>query len=58
LLIAVKSKTGSGTLYKVDYVLRVATEGGVAPTEPPTVEGATARVKYHAIYIFLRRLNG
>jgi uncharacterized protein DUF3455 len=58
LLIAVKSKSGSGTLDKVDYVLRVATDGGVAPTERPNVEGATARVKYDAIYIFLRRLNG
>ena len=58
LLIAVKSKSGSGTLDKVDYVLRVATDGGAAPTEPPNGEGATARVKYHAIYIFLRRLNG
>jgi len=58
LLIAVKSKNGSGTLDKVDYVLRVATDGGVAPGEPPSVEGATARVKYHAIYIFLRRLSG
>ena len=58
LLIAVKSKSGSGTLDKVDYVLRVATDGGIAPTEPPNVEGATAKVKYHAIYIFLRRLNG
>jgi hypothetical protein len=58
LLIAVKSKKGSGTLDKVDYVLRVATDGGVAPTEPPNVEGATARVKYHAIYIFLQRLKG
>jgi hypothetical protein len=58
LLIAVKSKSGSGTLDKVDYVLRVATDGGVAPVEPPNVVGATARVKYHAIYIFLRKLNG
>jgi len=58
LLIAVKSKSGSGTLDKVDYVLRVATDGGVAPVEPPNVDGATARVKYHAIYIFFRRLNG
>ena len=54
LLVAVKSKSGSGTLDKVDYVMRVATDGGVAPTEPPTAEGATVRVKYHAIYIFLR----
>jgi Protein of unknown function (DUF3455) len=58
LLIAAKLKTGSGTLDKVDYVLRVATDGGVAPTEPPNGEGPMARVKYHAIYIFLRRLNG
>jgi Protein of unknown function (DUF3455) len=58
LLIAVKSKSGSGTLEKVDYVLRVATDGGAAPTEPPSVEGAAASVKYHAIYIFLRKLNG
>jgi Protein of unknown function (DUF3455) len=58
LLIAVKSKSGSGTLDKVDYVMRVATDGGVAPTEPPSVEGATARIKYNAIYIFLRKLNG
>jgi hypothetical protein len=58
LLIAVKSKSGSGTLDNVDYVLRVATDGGLAPTEPPKVEGATAKVKYYAIYIFLRRLPG
>ena len=55
LLVAVKSKSGSGTLDKVDYVMRVATDGGVAPTAPPTAEGATVRVKYHAIYIFLRK---
>ena len=35
LLVAVKSKSGSGTLDKVDYVMRVATDGGIAPTEPP-----------------------
>jgi hypothetical protein len=57
LLIAVKSKSGSGTLDKIDYVLRVATDGGVAPDQPPNVEGATASVKYHAIYIFLRKLH-
>jgi hypothetical protein len=58
LLIAVKSKSGSGILEMVDYVLRVATDGGAAPSEPPNVEGATARVKYHAIYIFLSRFKG
>ena len=55
LLVAVSSKSGSGTLAKVDYVMRVATDGGVAPKEAPKAEGATARVKYHAIYIFLRK---
>jgi hypothetical protein len=55
LLVAVKSKSGSGTLDKVGYVMRVATDGGLAPTEPPTAEGATLKVKYHAIYIFLRK---
>jgi hypothetical protein len=55
LLLAVKSKSGSGTLDKVDYVMRVATEGGVAPTDVPRAEGVTVRVKYHAIYIFLRK---
>jgi Protein of unknown function (DUF3455) len=54
LLLAVKSKSGSGILTKVDYVMRVATDGGVAPTEVPK-EGATVRVKYHAIYIFLQK---
>lgn len=58
LLIAVESKSGSGTLEKVDYVMRVATEGGTAPIESPKVEAATAKVKYRAIYIFLRGLNG
>jgi carbamoylphosphate synthase small subunit len=55
LHVAVKSKSGSGTLDKVDYVMRVATDGGVAPTEPLGAEGATVKVEYHAIYIFLRK---
>jgi Protein of unknown function (DUF3455) len=55
LLIAVKSKSGSGTLDNVDYVMRIATDGGVAPSDPPKAEGATVRVEYHAIYIFLRK---
>jgi Protein of unknown function (DUF3455) len=55
LLLAVKSKSGSGTLDKFDYVMRVATDGGIAPTEVPSAEGAMVRVKYHAIYIFLRK---
>ena len=55
LLVAVKSKSGSGTLDKVDYVMRVATEGGVAPAEPPKTQDETAKAKYHAIYLFLHK---
>jgi hypothetical protein len=54
LLLSVKSKSGSGLLEKADYVMRVATDGGVAPTTPPKEENETARVKYHAIYLFLK----
>jgi hypothetical protein len=55
LLLAVKSKSGSGILDKVDYVMRVATNGGVAPAEPPKAEGETVKVKYQAIYLFLHK---
>ncbi len=55
LLLAVKSKSGSGILDKVDYVMRVATNGGVAPAEPPKAEGETVKVKYHAISSFSTR---
>jgi hypothetical protein len=55
LLVAVKSKSGSGILNQVDYVMRIATEGGVAPVEPPKAEGETAKIKYHAVYLFLHK---
>jgi hypothetical protein len=55
LLVAVKSRSGSGLLDKVDYVVRISTEGGVPPNELPKTERETARVKYHAIYLFLQR---
>jgi hypothetical protein len=51
----VKARSGSGTLDKVDYVMRVATEGGVAPAEPPKTQDETAKAKYHAIYLFLHK---
>jgi hypothetical protein len=56
LLLAVKSKSGSGLLEKVDYVMRIATEGGIAPATPPKGEGETVKVKYHAIYLFLKTI--
>ena len=55
LLIAVKTRSGSGILDKVDYVMRVATEGGAAPAEPPKTQDETAKAKYHAIYLFLHK---
>jgi hypothetical protein len=33
LLVAVKSRSGSGLLGKVDYVVRISTEGGVPPND-------------------------
>lgn len=55
LLVAVKSRNGSGILDKADYVMRIATEGGAAPTEPPKAEGETTNIKYRAIYLFVRK---
>jgi Protein of unknown function (DUF3455) len=55
LLVAVKSKSGAGILNQVDYVMRVATEGGAAPAEPPKAVGETAKTKYHAVYLFLHK---
>jgi hypothetical protein len=55
LLVAVKSRSGSGLLDKVDYVVRISTEGGVPPNELPKTEHETARVKYRAIYLFLQK---
>jgi len=55
LLVAVKSRSGAGVLDKVDYVVRISTEGGVPPDELPASERETARVNYRAIYLFLQK---
>ena len=55
LLVAPKTKSETGLLSKVDFVVRFATAGGVAPTEPPKSPTDTARVNYRAIYLFLRK---
>lgn len=55
LLVAPKSKSEAGLLSKVDFVVRIATTGGVAPTEPPKSPTDTAKVNYRAIYLFLRK---
>jgi hypothetical protein len=55
LVLAVKSKSGSGLLAKVDYVARISTEGGAAPVEAPKTGSDTVRIKYHAIYLFFQK---
>ena len=35
LLVAAKSRSDAGLLSKIDYVVRIATSGGVAPEEAP-----------------------
>lgn len=55
LLIAAKSKSGVGILSSAEYVLRIATAGGIPPHEAPKSATDTARVKYRAIYLFLRK---
>jgi hypothetical protein len=55
LLVAAKSSSGAGLLSKIDYVVRIATAGGVAPEEAPKSQTDTVRVNYRAIYLFLRK---
>ena len=55
LLLTVKSKSGSGVLSGVDYVLRVETVGGSAPSEAPSRESETKAVAYRALYLFLQQ---
>ncbi|HYZ73882.1 MAG TPA: DUF3455 domain-containing protein [Chthoniobacterales bacterium] len=57
LLLSVKSKSGSGILNQVDYVVRVAADGGIAPAEPPKTGGEIIRVRYRAIYLFLHKAD-
>jgi hypothetical protein len=55
LLVAAKSRPDAGLLSKIDYVVRIATSGGVAPEEAPKSSADTAKVKYRAIYLFLQK---
>jgi len=51
LLLQVATHTGKGILDKADYISRLATSGGVAPTTSCTA-GQTAAVPYKAVYVF------
>jgi hypothetical protein len=56
LLMAAKANTGSGTFAAAKSIQRVATKGGVAPSEPCTGTNLkqVARVPYTATYYFYR----
>ena len=58
LLVAAKSRSEAGWLSKIDFVLRIATSGGVAPAEAPKNQADTVRVNYRATYLFLRKQSG
>ncbi|GIE98937.1 DUF3455 domain-containing protein [Paractinoplanes rishiriensis] len=51
LLLKVDKRTGKGILSKSDYINRLYTSGGVAPTGSCTA-GQTATVNYGALYVF------
>jgi hypothetical protein len=56
LLLTAKANTGSGTFGATKSIQRLATVGGVAPTEPCTGSNLKllARVPYTATYYFYR----
>ena len=51
LLLQVTSHTGTGVLSKADWINRLYTSGGVAPTGTCTA-GQTVQVPYGAVYVF------
>ena len=53
LLLEVGSEGSDGLFSGVEYVMRVSTIGGAAPSEPPTQAGEKMSVPYRAIYLFL-----
>ena len=55
LLMPKVGKTPTGIFADVDYIQRIATEGGKAPSTLPTSADQTAEVKYIAVYRFTKR---
>jgi hypothetical protein len=51
LLLQVVTHSGTGILDKADYISRLYTSGGLAPTGS-CASGATAAVPYKAVYVF------
>jgi hypothetical protein len=56
LVLRAKSHNGSGIMADVAYIVRMQTEGGVAPTGGCDAShvGTDVRVPYSAIYLFFR----
>jgi hypothetical protein len=56
LLLETKTPSGSGQFAQAKAILRVSTEGGVAPSQPCTEaqNGQESRVPYTATYLFLK----
>jgi len=52
LLMPKAGKTATGDFADVDYIQRIATKGGKAPTTPPDNISSTVNVPYTAIYRF------
>jgi hypothetical protein len=53
LLLEVSAEGENGLFSGVQYVARVSTIGGAAPSEAPTQAGEKKSVPYRAIYLFL-----
>jgi hypothetical protein len=51
LLLQVVTHSGTGIMTKADYINRLYTQGGVAPTTSCTA-GQVVKVPYKAIYVF------
>ena len=51
LLLKVATHTGQGILSRADYINRLYTSGGVAPTTACTA-GQVVKVQYKAVYVF------
>jgi hypothetical protein len=58
LLLEVSSAGSNGLFSGVQYVARVSTIGGAAPSEQPTQAGEKKSVPYRAIYLFLAAAGG
>jgi hypothetical protein len=51
LLLKIDTHTGDGILGRADFISRLRTSGGAAPTEACT-DGSTTAVPYQAVYVF------